>query len=295
MQALAGAYPVRSALDKLSEIAAKSPDVGTPLPASRQQAHELLQLMRWDFADAPLADFFWSDAGYVLFAAQAADNSRELRTFADAVMQLAKDEFPQLRVLPFGRLHTYHQTDEYISQGKPLNVLLSFPLVLGLAWAWLVWSQRGRPALISPLRAAAALCLPFAFAYSVVVLVMAVFALPLDQATACATALGINAAVDFGLYVLEDYRQALARGRSPAEALRLALGERGAVTVIDAKLNIVCFSLLLLSSFVPIQRLGLLLIVLLLACALGVLFLMAGALAYCVRQAPCPSNQKVPA
>lgn len=293
VQALAGTLPVRSMLDKLQEVALKSPDVAQPLPTTAPQAHELLQLMRWDFAQPGLADYFWSEAGLVLFAAQPADNSRELRAFADAVMALAA-EFPQLRVTPFGRLHTYHQTDEAISQGKPLNVLLSFPLVLGVAWAWLLWLQRRQPAPLSPLRGAAALCLPFVFAFSLVVLAMAVLRLPLDQATACATALGINAAVDFGLYLVADFRTALARGAAPEAALHEALAERGAVTVIDAKLNTVCFSLLLLSSFVPIQRLGALLILLLLACAFGVLLLMAGVLRHCVVQPELELRHEAP-
>ncbi|MBH9552709.1 hypothetical protein [Inhella gelatinilytica] len=300
MAMLPGALPVRSVLDKLAEVQAKTeglPLVGDglgALPASTAQAHEQLQLIRWDFADAALADYFWARDGVVVFAAHAADNSRDLRQFADAVMQLAQAEFPRLRVLPFGRLHTYHQTDEYISQGKPLNVLLSFPLVLGICWFWLVWAQRGGSAgsQLSPWRGALALCLPFVFAYALVIVVMALFGLPLDQATACATALGINAAVDFGFYLLEDFRQALAQRGDAEAALHEALAERGQVTVIDAKLNTVCFSLLLMSSFVPIQRLGLLLILLLLACAFGVLFLMTGVLRHCVRRrASAPQTQ----
>lgn len=299
---LDGAMPVRSIIDKLSQVSLRSPEVGTPLPSSRQQAHELFQLMRWDMDGPRLADNFWNKDGIVLYAAHAADNSRSLREFADATMHLAATEFPDLEVLPFGRLHTYHQTDEYISQGKPLNVLSSFPLVVLICAGWLCWHNRRRAkapprARLHPLWTALAISLPFLFAYALIVVLMALLQLPLDQATACATALGINAAIDFDIYVVDDFMQALQRGSSPDEALQQALCERGRVTLIDAKLNAICFSFLMLSPFLPIQRLGLLMIVMLAACAFGALVLMTGVLRSCVRAPrprPIPQERPLP-
>ncbi|NJM44181.1 MAG: hypothetical protein HC858_09770 [Brachymonas sp.] len=293
---LEGAMPVRSILDKLTQVSQRSPDVLKPLPATQQQAHELLQMMRWDLENPKLAPNFWSDEGYVIFAAHASDNSRHLREFADAVMHVAASEFPDLKVLPFGRLHTYHQTDEYISQGKPINVLTSFPLVVLICAAWLAWvnvkaKRQGAHQVLHPLLTALAISLPFVFAYSLIVLLMAVFRIPLDQATACATALGINAAIDFDIYVVDDFQQGLHRGDSPDAALQQALAERGRVTLIDAKLNAICFSFLMLSPFLPIQRLGLVMIVLLIACAFGALVLMTGVLRACVRQVTTQSAQ----
>lgn len=295
--ALPGAMPVRSVLDKLGQLAERSPDVHAALPANRAQAHELLQMIRWDLDDDKLAGYFWSEQGLVLYAAHAADNSRDLRDFADATMALAEKDFADLQVLPFGRLHTYHQTDQYISQGKPLNVLTSFPLVLGVCLIWLGWRQAGqRKSLppgartLAPLRSALAISLPFVFAYSVVVVLMALCQIPLDQASACATALGINAAIDFDIYVVDDFAHRLGLGETPDEALHYALHERGRVTLIDAQLNAVCFSFLLLSPFLPIQRLGLMMIVLLIACAFGALFLMTGVLRSCVEARSTPSD-----
>jgi len=296
--ALPGAMPVRSVLDKLAQLAERSPDVHAALPHNRAQAHELLQMIRWDLDDDKLAGYFWSDQGLVLYAAHAADNSHDLRDFADATMALAEHDFPGLQVLPFGRLHTYHQTDQYISQGKPLNVLTSFPLVLGVCLIWLGWRQAGRRTArvagartLAPLRSALAISLPFVFAYSLVVMMMAFCQIPLDQATACATALGINAAIDFDIYVVDDFASRLGQGDSPDAALHYALHERGRVTLIDAQLNAVCFSFLLCSPFLPIQRLGLMMMVLLFACAFGALFLMTGVLRSCVEPEASPVQE----
>jgi predicted RND superfamily exporter protein len=280
-----GALSAHSILDKLGEVSLRDPEHPAPLPTTAQQAHERLQLIRWDLDSPSLAPHFWSDEGYVLFVAHPADDSGSLRQFADQVMAVARQEFPELTVLPFGRLHTYHQTDAYISQGKPLNVLTSFPLVVLVCGLWLTWQRRTQAQAgahtLAPWRTALAISVPFVFAYSVIVVVMAVFGIPLDQATACATALGINAAIDFDIYVVDDFMQALHARRSPDQALAHALRDRGHVTLVDAKLNAICFSFLMASAFVPIQRLGVLMVVMLLACAFGALFLMTGVLRSC--------------
>lgn len=300
---LPGAMSVHSILDKVHQVAQRHPDRPAPtdapaLPRTRQQAHEDLQLIEWDFDQPRLARYFWSNDAYVLFAAHPADDSRSLRLFAEQAMALAHSRYPDLQVLPFGRLHTYHQTDAYISQGKPLNVLTSFPLVVAVCALWLLWARRqGRPAGhhgLHPLRTALAISVPFVFAYALVVVLMALLRLPLDQATACATALGINAAIDFDIYVVDDFQRALHSGHTPDQALHHALAERGHVTLIDAKLNAVCFSFLMLSPFLPIQRLGLVMLVMLLACAFGALFLMTGVLRSCVSPRAVPQPLPTP-
>lgn len=283
---------VTSILDKLPQLQ----DGAASLPQTAQQAHDQLQLIRWDLADERLANFFWYDGGLVLMASHPADDSVSLRAYAQAIEQLAATEFPDLQLLPFGRLHSYHQTDLYISERKPVNVLWTMPLVLLFAALWF-WRcnqklQRAKRRL-QPLQAAAAICLPFVLAYSVVVIVMAVFAIPLDQATACATALGINAAIDFDLYLVEDFREALNRGDSADQALQYAIGERGHLTLLDAGLNAICFSLLLASTFIPMQRLGGIMLLLLATCAFGALFLLAGVLRSCVHNHCAAENAAI--
>jgi len=285
-QQLAGLPDSRAVLSVVDQLELMQPIAGQ----TTAQLHDHLQLLRWDLADPRLADAWWSDQGVVLWLGHPADDSVSLRQYADQVQQLVQQEFPQLRLQAFGNLHSYHQTDLYISERKPMNTLLSVPMVLLLTAGWFWYANRrlqqrqGRFRL-SPLAAAAAICLPFVLAYAVVVLVMALLQIPLDQATACATALGINAAIDFDLYLLEDFRSALAAGQSPAQALQFSIGERGPLTLLDAGLNGIVFSFLLFSSFIPMQRLGLLMLVLLSVCACGALFVLPGVLRSCCRPA----------
>lgn len=285
LAALPEARGANSVLDTLAYIGAQEAGgAQTPMPTTSQQAHDRLQQIRWDLDQPALARFLWTDAGVALYLSHPADNSTDLRKFAATAEALAARDYPDLRLLPYGPLHTYHQTDLYISEGKPLNVLMSFPLVIVCCGLWLAFRRNppGRMRL-RPWTTACAMTVPFLFAYATIVLVMAAFHIPLDQATACATALGINAAIDFDLYLIEDYRTALAEGRNRREALRYALAERGHVTLTDAALNGICFSFLMLSPFLPIQRLGVVMLIMLATCALGALLLMPALLSLCSR------------
>jgi hypothetical protein len=285
--ALAEARGANSVLDTIGYIGQQ--ERGPGMPATSQQAHDRLRQISWDLEQQQLARYLWTDAGLAIYVSHPADNSTSLRAFALQIEQLAQREFPDLRVLPFGPLHAYHQTDLYISEGKPLNVLLSFPLVVLCCGLWLgMRARRGggiQPAsVLRPWLTACAMTVPFLFSYAAIVVLMAAFTIPLDQATACATALGINAAIDFGLYLINDYRDALEGGSTPHQALQCALAERGHITLTDAALNAICFSFLMLSPFLPIQRLGVVMLVMLATCAIGALLLMPALLPLCGRQ-----------
>ncbi|MRV73314.1 MMPL family transporter [Duganella sp. FT92W] len=266
------------------------------MPGTIQQAHDRLQQIRWDLTQPALARYLWADAGVALYLSHPADNSTSLRVFAAHAEAVAARDFPDLRMLPYGPLHSYHQTDLYISQGKPLNVLLSFPLVIVSCALWLGWLARRAPRLaaLRPWATACAMTVPFLFAYAAIVLLMAAFHIPLDQATACATALGINAAIDFDLYLIDDYRAALEQGLDRNQALQRALAERGYITLTDAALNGICFSFLMLSPFLPIQRLGVIMLVMLATCALGAILLMPALLPLCSRAPRAQASQPQP-
>ncbi len=287
---LPGARSSHSVLDTLTYLSAQDATLAKAqlsLPATAQQAHDQFQQISWDLSQQALARYLWTKDGLVLYVSHPADNSTELRQFAEQIEGLASGHYPSLRVLPFGALHAYHQTDLYISSGKPLNVLLSFPLVVLCCALWLL--MRGRRAtgrtMLRPWATAVAMTVPFLFAYAFIVVLMAMLKIPLDQATACATALGINAAIDFDLYLIDDYATALREGKSVQQALHYCLAERGHITLTDAALNAICFSFLLCSPFLPIQRLGAIMLVMLATCAIGALLLMPALLPICSRLA----------
>lgn len=123
---------------------------------------------------------------------------------------------------------------------------------------------------------------PFLFATAAMALLMIVLQIPLDVATAAITALAINASIDFAIYFVDAFQEGLAEAGETTVALVFALKTKGKIILQDMVLNALCFAPLLTSHFLPIRRLGWIMGVMLMACAVGTLVFMAALLPVCV-------------
>jgi predicted RND superfamily exporter protein len=273
---------VNSILDTMKVVARES--YKRDMPADSRQAHDILQTIEWDIG--PLVkEQLWFDRGIALFASTAKDDTRVLAAISENMTALAAREFPDLEVLPFGKMAIYPQADTYIREGKPINILTSQWMVVLAIVPWIIWRNR-RSRHIRQMygwRTGLVANIPFVFASGAIVLVMIAMRVPLDQATACITALAINAAVDFGLYLAADFQTAIMKGQEVRDSVRFALVDRGKVIVMDIVLNALCFVPLMLSTFQPVMRLGWIMIVMLVACGFGALVIMPALLPWCVR------------
>ncbi len=277
------AREANSIVDTLKVISRES--YGSILPATRQQAADSLRMVRWDLGETTASQLFY-DGGATVYLSKASEDSNLLAQLCDEILAVAKNEFPELDVSIFGKLGLYQRSDKYIREGKPLNVLTSQWIVIIACWLWIGWRGRKTAASLrlSGFRTGLVCNVPFVFASAATVFVMVIMRVPLDQATACMTALAINAAVDFGLYLVADYQSALREGRDEQGALRYALGEKGKIILIDIILNALCFAPLMTSRFIPVARLGWIMIVMLIFCGIGALVLMPALLPWCVKK-----------
>lgn len=255
------------------------------LPLTSQQLYDSLQMVEADLG--PLVkEQLWYKDGLVLSISVAADDSNKLEEIRNKVLDISNRQFQDLQVLPFSKLTVYPRADKYIREGKPLNAITSQWIVIVVLAAWIMFRNRRTMAgnKFYAWRTGFIMNLPFIFASSVTVIVMAVLRVPLDQATAMITALAINAAVDFGLYLVSDYQVAVSEGANHIQALHYSIVQKGRTIVIDIILNSLCFVPLMFSGFQPIFRLGWIMIIMLLACGFGALFLMPPLLPWCVKR-----------
>jgi len=190
------------------------------LPVTSQQAHDFLQTIEWDLGPQ-VKEQLWFDRGVVLFASTSKDDTTVFAAISKNLIDLAEKKFPELTILPFGKMAIYPHGDHYISVGKPINILSSQWIVVIVTVPWILWRNRRRRTHPhhNPLPEGEGVYglygwhtglvtnIPFVFASSAIVIVMVVMRVPLDQTTACVTALAINAAVDFVLYLTADFRQ----------------------------------------------------------------------------------------
>ncbi len=212
------------------------------------------------------------------------DDSVEFGRFCDAILTVARTQFPDLRVSTFGKTPLFPQVDDYISTCKISNVFTSqvgIALICGGLIAWR--NRRLTGVVLSPWRGGIVMSLPLLFATAVMGLIMWAFEISIDMSTAPITALAINAATDFSLYLAMTYQSSLP-SMSAREALPVALGRQGRVIVADCLLNILCFLPLVTSRFLPVRQIGWMMAIMLAACAFGTLIIMAALLPRCVHE-----------
>ena len=116
--------------------------------------------------------------------------------------------------------------------------------------------------------------IPFLFASGCILLVMMVFEVPLDISTSAIGVTAIAASVDFSIYFMAEYKRYALRGHSHKKALRCAYEKEGKVVWADCILNQIFFLPLIVSSFLPVQRLGWMVVAMLFFAAVGALIVM---------------------
>ncbi|MFA4872178.1 MAG: MMPL family transporter, partial [Patescibacteria group bacterium] len=282
---------VTSVVDTIKLISRESYHLS--LPKNRQQVHDSLSMIADDLGPV-LKSQLWFDGGLVVFASTAMEDSNELGQVIDGLLQTGQKDFSDLRVVAFGKIPAYPQVDKYIRLGKPWNLINSQWLVIMVCAVWVFWRNRKIQSRLKLVgwRTGLVISVPFVFASSVIALVMMAFRVPLDQATACITALAINAAIDFSLYLVADYQTALLDGKNKTNSLNGAMLAKGRVILTDILLNSLCFAPLIVSNFIPVQHLGWIMVVMMLTCGFGSLILMPALLPWCVKEKLLEKGEK---
>ena len=85
---------------------------------------------------------------------------------------------------------------------------------------------------------------------------MALWGIPINAATAIIFSVSIGLAVDGTIHLLARFREEIAAGRSTRRGLLAAARGTGKAIVLTYVALMLGFAVMLLSSFVPVQRFG---------------------------------------
>jgi hydrophobe/amphiphile efflux-3 (HAE3) family protein len=113
--------------------------------------------------------------------------------------------------------------------------------------------------------------IPLALSIIVTFGLMGVFGIELNIATAMLSSIMIGVGVDYTIHFLWRYREERNRGNNYPVAVRKTLTTTGRGIIFNAFSVIVGFSVLLVSSFVPVQFFGFLVVISIFACLIGAL------------------------
>lgn len=230
-------------------------------------------------------DQWYDENGVRVGASMAMDDMRALLAICEEVREAAQ-AYSRIRIAILGDICQYPQTDVQIVEGKPINAVLGQLTVMvfafGFVLALLKTVRFARRAAVS-IATGIVMGIPFAFATCAIFLVMMQFGIPLDVATASISALAINATTDFTIHFVDSYLWFRQRGYGHAAALFRAYKDKGSVVFGDMVQNALCFSILMVSQFAPIQMLGLLMTVMVVFAGIGTLLVMPPLLRWAYR------------
>ena len=291
LKTIPGGRETSSILGAIQKISLES--FKKPFPETEQEVAAAFFLLESRLSPAVQRQLYFP-GGVRISISYGSDDSVELGRFRDAILELARRSFPDLKVNAFNKVPLYPQVDKYVREGKVWNVFTS-QIGIVLLCGLILWKQnrRLRDVRLAPFWGGLVMSLPLFFATVVLGFVMWLFHIPLDMATAPIGALTINAATDFSLYLVLTYQRML-NALSPLEALHKTLAVEGKVILADCLLNMCCFLPLLSSHFLPVRQLGWMMGMMLAACAVGVLLFMAALLPSCVtRKEHCYDSESL--
>lgn len=271
-----------SILDGITEISRES--FKKILPQKQGDLQECFFLLA-NSRIGSLQEQFWYDNGIRISVSTKTDDSNELGNFIDSIIALAQRKFSDLRISAFGKVTAYPRVDQYIRLGKPWNMINSQWVIIMFCIILIWWQNKKAKGslLLSPFWGGIIMSVPFVFASSIMLLIMIIFHIPLDIATAAFTALAINASIDFSIYLVIAYQEGLEKTKDKLKAIYYAMHDKGKLIIEDMILNILIFALLLTSGFLPVQRLGWIMSIMLLACGIGALIIMLAMLPKAVK------------
>jgi hypothetical protein len=277
---------IHSVVDMASVVSREN--YGHRLPQTKREAVDSFRLLRSELGMRG-QEQLWCRQGLVMYVSTSATDSNNMATIVNRVLETAEKEFPGLRVDTFGKVAMYARADKYLRERKPVNAGTQLFWIFLFTSIWMGirhwrFSRKEQKYYLSSWRSGLAISLPFIFASAMIAGVMIVFRIPLDQATACITALTVNAAIDFSLYVVADYQAGLLAGGDWTDAVRYAVLTRGRMVLVDVAINAACFAPLLLSPFIPIARLGWMMVVMLVFCGIGAMIILPAVLPLAVRR-----------
>lgn len=280
-----GAREISTVVDAIERISRQS--LHKPLPETEQEAGFAFGQIQNKLKPVIQGVQFFHN-GVRLTVTCAADDSNDMARLRDAVISYVRKSFPALKSA-FGRAQAYPEVDREIREGKPWNIagdqVLIFAIFLG--WLWLAaWKNKDKrlPG-VSPLVGALVMNIPTWFATMCQALVMVYCQIPLDLANAVTSAFSINATSDFSFHLLKAFLESLSEGKNGREAMMEVLSHHSRTIMEDAFLNNRVFlPLYFFSTFIPIQRIGIMMLLMLTLCLIGILILVPPLLVLAVKE-----------
>lgn len=233
--------------------------IGNRLPQTRSGVAQYLEL--YSLAGDPgdlnkMVDFSYEHA--IVTARVNKTSTVVLRRVVERLKKMVEDDTDVILVGGFGVVLS--DLARAVVNGQILSLLLA-TMVVGILVSVLFRS----------ITAGVIAAIPLALSIIISFGLMGVFGIELNIATAMLSSIMIGVGVDYTIHFLWRYREERNAGDDYPDAVRKTLTTTGRGIIFNAFSVIVGFSVLLFSSFLPVQFFGFLIVISIFACLVGAL------------------------
>ncbi len=265
---------------------------GEDLPADDLATYDVLNNQISNDLDGRLHPFMWSSNQempdkFVIYLWTAMDDSNDLEALCEQVVAVAPGD---VEVITAGKKPIWAATDEMMRVGMPLNEISSLAVIWLIVFLWMarVKNLQKCAGIFHTVRSwliALVATLPFVFATAVMVIVMTIFNIPLDLAMACIFSMTVCAAIDFNLHTIHYcvLKSLEGSGAKVAQTQTATIKAKGEVVITDVVANSLCFAPLIISTFYPVQMIGVMMLLMMAATGYASLYISMALLPWCVK------------
>ncbi len=271
-----GVREVHGIFDTMERISTQSFD--RPFPDTNQLLGGIFMMYIDSSLESELRKQYYDNfTGYRITVTTGLEGTQEWRRICDEILFHLSKDLSSVKVVGFGDMLKYVYSDHIIIEDMPMNIasdsVVIFAIIFCMVFVILGSTRKiGRRIMIS-IGIGTSAVIPFIFSLLCLIIVMMACGISLEISTALIVPATIAASIDFAVYLIEKF-MILAKTMDSESAVEMAIKEKGSAIIADCVINQVLFLPLVFSNFLPIQRIGWMLVIMLLFAVVGSLVLM---------------------
>ncbi|MCX5886360.1 MAG: hypothetical protein NT096_10700 [Proteobacteria bacterium] len=237
-----------------------------------------------DNSDHAVMKHFLSKNAVMMAATDSDNTAMGYLRFSGMLLEEGKP-FDRLSVKIASKNTQAGYANKIIADGTVMNSIYSQIMIAVICMIWLEIHNRKRKGVwkLCPYRTGVIMAVPFIFSTANVFLLMMAMDIPLDAASATIGNISISVAVDLPIFFIAVFQQLIISGEDFSSALgHEKMQNEGSKILADFAINTPAFIPLLFSAFLSIAYVGFLMVMVMISCTIGTLFLMPPMLRWAV-------------
>lgn len=253
------------------------------------EARELISGIWNDIRDnsgSELIKHFLAKNDILLLATDEDTSSNGMAEFRDMILSEGYS-YDLLNIKTPGKLAIYPEVDNSITRGSMLNSTLSQIMIAVICGIWITIVNRKKynKLRLCPYMTGTFMAIPFVFSTCSLFLIMMLLGIPLDIASSTIGSISVSVAIDLPIFFIGSFQPLILSGLLFEETLlSKRMTDEGGRILADFAINTPAFIPLMFSAYPANFRTGFMMVLVMVACTIGTLVIMAPMMRWAVRK-----------